>query len=139
MDRKAIQLRVSRSWRGSSAIGAPRWLVLFIAVLMAASPIVFGEGHARASVLDEARFVVEYHVDAVTEHTHKAPCNDKGQAHQNGSCCVSASSCLHCAPVPTQTIVGFSHREPVAPAPPVMSLPGEASMELRPPKLIVIA
>ncbi|WP_156665858.1 hypothetical protein [Rhizobium bangladeshense] len=139
VDRKAIQQRGSRLVRRSPAIAARRLLVLFLVAVMTAFPIALANGQAHASTLDQARLAVEYQVNSVTPHDHGTPCNEKGHAYHNGSCCVEASNCLYCAPVPTHAIVGFLHREPVGPTSPVISFPSEVPLEFRPPKLIMTA
>ncbi|AZN99895.1 hypothetical protein EJ066_23730 [Mesorhizobium sp. M9A.F.Ca.ET.002.03.1.2] len=122
-----------------SVIDAPRWLALLIAVLIAVSPILYGGRHVHASMKYEARIAVEYHhaADAMTAYADEAPCNGGDEAQDNGDCCVSFTSCFFCVPMPAQILVGLKQREPFALAPSVTLLPGETSMELRPPKLIV--
>ena len=131
MNSDAILLPVSGLWKGTSAFDAPRGLALFIAILMSMSALIYGGGHAQAAVLDA-------HVAAV-EHSHHVPCNDKGDARDDGGCCVTASGCTFCVPVAAEVLADFTRSEPAAVSPPSASLPSDVLLQLRPPKPIVTA
>ncbi|RUV74806.1 MAG: hypothetical protein EOR30_29550 [Mesorhizobium sp.] len=122
-----------------SELGGSWWLAISLAMLMAASAIVYG-GHSNAVAGQGAHYATEHiHGSSVApEHGRHKTC-DIGHAHDQGTSCASASGCSICVPVDIQVVEIASKAQPTATAPLVISSPGDVTTKPRPPKLLIIA
>ena len=140
MEPETVQSRVIRLGRRPPALGMLRSLALFLAILLAAGTSLYGAGHSSSPMLAQSQFEVERsHVDAMTDGDHRVLCDDERQARDDGSCCVSVSGCSFCVPVTMDLLAISSRSEPAPIALVPVSLPGDVTMQLRPPKLVVTA
>lgn len=119
-----------------------RFAALLFALLAAFSVSSFG-GHAHAATAVEAHLATDYTVPAAGKrHAHEAhvPCDDTGADHGGqDNCCISASTCGVCAPVPSAEFLFLSQGAPAAAAIGAASLPRDPPTLSRPPKLSVTA
>lgn len=117
-----------------------RWVAVCLAVLMAASTVLYG-GHSNAATVEVARISTEtsHAHSAVSEHDHQKPCSDTGHTYHRGTGCALASACFFCVPVDVQLFVTACGAQPAAVAPSFVSSPGDVPARLRPPKAIATA
>lgn len=77
------------------------------------------------------------HELAPSGHQHSSPCAD--QEPGAADCCVSGPGCAVCAPLPVTGFAATSQGSVFAAARPIVSMPGEDRLALRPPELSVTA
>jgi hypothetical protein len=128
------------------ATGPTARLAAFVlAVLVAFSLASLGTAHAHAGSIGEAH-AVSGHSDIAESaphdhqgHAHAVPCDDDGSQAGPGDCCMSASSCALCVPVPAAEFAFATSSGLVAPVRLSASLPRDSATLSRPPKLSVPA
>lgn len=129
--------------RGTATLPAARLLAFLLAILVAVSLVGFGTAHAHGG---EAHIVNGYADVAANAphghqaHAHSVPC-DEDHADEEGQddCCMSATSCAVCVPVPSGEITFGIAGILATPAMVSASLPRDPPTLSRPPKLSVIA
>ena len=118
-----------------SGLVARGWLVLSLAAILLASAFVAGAGHAHASPAGTQ--LAMHHQQAPSGQQHASPCGD--QEPGAADCCVFGTGCAVCAPLPVTGFVARSQGSVFAAARPIVSMPGEYMLALRPPELSVTA
>lgn len=148
--RRTDRVRLNPTSTGRKAgerISVARLAAFLLAVLVASSLSTFGGGHAHAAKAAEVHVGARYpDVAAAKAHAHQGQgharavsCDDSvaGQGGQD-ACCMSASSCTVCVPVPSDGFGFFTQSAPPESAPLSPSLPRDPPTLPRPPKLSVI-
>lgn len=128
------------------ATGLTARLATFVlAVLVAFSLSSLGTAHAHAGSMGEAH-AVSGHSDIAESaphdhqgHAHAVSCDDDGSQAGPGDCCMSASSCGLCVPVPAAEFAFATSSGLVAPVRLSASLPRDPPTLPRPPRLSVTA
>jgi hypothetical protein len=121
---------------------AARLVAFLLAVLVAFPLSSFGMAHAHPGSAAAAHFAIgQPEVAAAAayghqEHAHAVPCDDR-DADQGGNddCCMSATSCAVCVPVPSADFVFGMAGDPATSVALSVSLPGDSPPLSRPPKL----
>lgn len=125
---------------------AARLVALLLAILVAFSLSTYGGGHAHAATGGETHVSIaslDVTATALHEHqgyAHAAPCDDSGTDQGDAAdCCMSATSCAVCVPVPSAGLTFAAQTALSALVPPSTSLPHDPSTLPHPPKLSVTA
>ena len=146
--RRTSRLRLnltSTKRKANAPAPAARLVALLLAVLVAFSLSTFGGGHAHATGGEAHVAIGNPDVAAAGPHGHQGhahavPCDDSGADQGDADdCCMSATSCAVCVPVPSAGLTLATQAAPAALVPPSTSLPRDPSTLSRPPKLSVTA
>jgi hypothetical protein len=127
---------------GTASLAAGRCFALVLALLLSASNALYGGGgHAHAAAGGESHFSqLHGHSAGGLGGSDLAPCEDgDGQNTDQDGCCMTASACGICVPVPATDLVFAGSNELAASTPPSPYLPCETGLGLRPPQLFVAA
>lgn len=142
-----LRLNLTRTERKANP-QAPvaRLVALLLAVLVAFSLSTYGGGHAHAATGGETHVALggpDVTATGLREHqghAHAVPCDDSGTDPGGAAdCCMSATSCAVCVPVPSAGLAFATQAAPSALVPPSTSLPHDPSIRPHPPKLSVTA
>ena len=122
-----------------------RLVAFLLAVLVAFSLSTFGGGHAHAMGGEAHVAIGNPDIAAAGPHGHQGhahavPCDDSGADQGDpDDCCMSATSCAACVPVPSVGLAFATQAASAALVPPSTSLSRDPSTLSRPPKLSVTA